>query len=245
MLARTRRRCSVKTGSPLKPVESRLFTVSTFDWNACHRVEKDYRTVSEFLPLPAEIPPLVFVPERAQPWAPGRDLANFCVMQIGSRQGFARWPREGWQSLGRGLLKMFEHVVITCGPVAPEREEAAWLARELGPRALSTDGAATWPQMAWLLARAKLLVCPSTATMHLAAACRCPVVALFGPTIEDHWHPWQVPYRIVTSPGYEPAADVAQRHEAARKRTMDEIQCRQVIAACEELLAEVRASRAA
>jgi heptosyltransferase III len=243
MLARARRRVSVKTGSPLKLIESRLFTVSTFDWTTCHRVEKDYRTVGEFLPLPAEIPPLVYQPDRAQAWAPARDLTDFCVIQVGSRQGFARWNRDGWQGVGRGLLKMFAHVVLTCGPVAHEREDAAWLAQELGPRALSTDGRATWPEMAWLLARARLFVGPSTAAMHLAAAARCPVVALFGPTIEDHWHPWHVPYRIVTRPGYEPPVDPAQRYEAARNRSMDEIQCRQVIAACEELLAEVRAPR--
>jgi ADP-heptose:LPS heptosyltransferase len=92
--------------------------------------------------------------------------------------------------------------------------------------------------MAWLFGRAKLYVGPSTAAMHLAAACGCPVVALFGPTIEDHWHPWRVPYRIVTRPGYEPAADPEARYAVARQRTMEEIQPRQVIAACEDLLSQ-------
>ncbi len=72
--------------------------------------------------------------------------------------------------------------------------------------------------------------------MHLAAACRCPVVTLFGPSIEDHWFPWRVPYRIVTTPGYKPVEDVRQRYAQVKKRTMDEIQPRQVIAACDELL---------
>jgi ADP-heptose:LPS heptosyltransferase len=72
--------------------------------------------------------------------------------------------------------------------------------------------------------------------MHLAAACGCPVVALFGPSIEDHWHPWRVPYRVVTSPGYTPPADSVERYARIKKRTMEEIQPRQVIAACQELL---------
>jgi heptosyltransferase-3 len=243
MLARAKRRVSVKTGSPLKPLEARLFTMSTFDWQACHRVEKDYRTVGEFLPLPEVIPPLVFDPARMKPWAPSAELTNFCVVQIGSRQGFARWRREGWRDVGRALLKLFPNIVLACGPVAHEREDAAWLQGELGGCARSTDGQATWPEMAGLLARAKLYVGPSTAAMHLAAACGCPVVALFGPTIEDHWHPWRVPYRIVTRPGYVPPVDPEQRHALARQRTMEEIQPRQVIAACEELLDQVRARR--
>ena len=241
MLARAKRRYSVKTGSPLKAFEARRFTVSSFEWSARHRVEKDFYTVSEFLPLPEPIPPLVFAPERMQPWGPGKDVTDFCVVQIGSRQGFARWRRESWRDVCRALLKLVPRLVLTCGPVAHEREDAAWLAGELGRCVLTTDGNASWPEMAWLFSRAKLYVGPSTAAMHLAAACRCPVVALFGPTIEDHWHPWRVPYRIVTRPGYMPPADPEERYALARKRTMEEIQPRQVIAACEELLGETNA----
>ncbi len=243
MLARTKRRCSVKTSSPLKSFEARRFSVSTFDWSTCHRVEKDYYSVSEFLPLPEVVPPMIFEPGRAEPWGPATALNDFCVVQVGSRQGFNCWRREGWREVCRALLKRFPHVVLTCGPVEHEREEAARLLGELGRCALSTDGRATWPEMAWLLGRAKLYVGPNTAAMHLAAACRCPVVALFGPSIEDHWHPWRVPYRIVTSPGYEPPADAVQRYALVKKRAMEEIQPRQVIAACEELLGETNAVR--
>ena len=89
------------------------------------------------------------------------------------------------------------------------RKRPPGCSRNLGPRVVNTEGRTTWPEMAWLLYRAKLYVGPNTAAMHLAAACRCPVVALFGPSIEDHWYPWQVPYRIVTSPGYVPVDDTS------------------------------------
>jgi heptosyltransferase-3 len=236
-------RFSVKPGEPDDPRLQKAFRkmgarVSTFDWQLCHRVEKDYYTVKEFLALPETIPPLIFEPERAQPWAPGEGLTEFCVVQVGTRQGFNRWHRDGWRAVCRALLERFQQVVLTCGPVAHERAEAAELARELGPRALTTDGRATWPQMAWLLGRARLYVGPSTAALHLAAACGCPVAAIFGPTIEDHWRPWRVPHRIVTRPGYVAPVDVAERIEAARQRTTADIQPAQVIAACDELLAE-------
>jgi heptosyltransferase-3 len=92
--------------------------------------------------------------------------------------------------------------------------------------------------MAWLLSHAKLYIGPNTAAMHLAAACRCPVVALFGPSIEDHWYPWQVPHRIVTTPGYEPTGTTKERYMRVKRRTMEEIQASDVIAAAESLLAE-------
>jgi ADP-heptose:LPS heptosyltransferase len=73
--------------------------------------------------------------------------------------------------------------------------------------------------------------------MHLAAACGCPVVALFGPSIEDYWYPWQVPYRIVTSRGYVPPADTARRYEQIKQRSMNDIHPDDVLAACDELTA--------
>ncbi|MCE0522573.1 MAG: glycosyltransferase family 9 protein [Methylacidiphilales bacterium] len=212
--------------------------ISTFDWETCHRVEKDFYSVSEFLPLAGPIPPLCFESRFAQSWTKGETLTDFCVMQIGSRQGYNRWHREGWKEVCGALLKRFSNVVVSCGPVAQESEEAAWLRQELGPRVISTEGGTTWPEMAWLLGRAKLYVGPNTAAMHLAAACRCPVVALLGPSIEDYWHPWQAPYRIVTSHGYVPAGDTAERYAQVKKREMNEIEARDVMAACDELLSE-------
>ena len=36
--------------------------------------------------------------------------------------------------------------------------------------------------------------------MHLAAACQCPTVAIFGPSVESAWHPWKVVHRLVMAP---------------------------------------------
>ena len=191
--------------------------IASFDWQTCHRVEKDFYTVNEFLPLGQPVPPMIFERDRARPWPGGETLTEFCVMQVGTRQGFNRWHREGWCEVARAMLDRFPQIVVSCGPVAQEREEAAWLQNELGPRVLSTEGAATWPEMAWLLYHAKLYIGPNTAAMHLAAACACPTVALFGPSIEDHWYPWHVPYRIVTTPGYQSADEAKERYAQCEK----------------------------
>jgi heptosyltransferase-3 len=236
-LVRTRRRYSVKTSSGLEGLDRGWFTaMATFEGRRCHRVEKDFYTVSEFLPLPEPIPPLRFASECTRPWEPAAALTDFCVIQMGSRQGFNLWHREGWREVGRGLLDRFEHVVVSCGPAAHEKEAAAWLRGELGPRALDTQGRTSWAQLAGLLYRARLYVGLSSASMHLAAACGCPVVGLFGPAIEDHWHPWRVPYRIVTDPGYVALPDPEERYEQARRRTTEGIRAGDVLDACAELL---------
>jgi heptosyltransferase III len=244
MLCRARKLFSVRTASPLKWLEQCRFTaVSSFEWQTYHRVEKDYNSVAEFLPLPRPIPALCFEREFAQSWKPGEGLTDFCVMQVGKRQSVSRWHRQGWEEVGRQLLERFSALVIVSGPATDEVEESIWLKERLGPRALCTLGQASWPQVAGLLYRARLYVGLDTAAMHLAAACQCPVVALFGPTIEDHWHPWQARYRIVTSPGYARVEDPVEREARIRKRTMSEIEAVQVIKACDALLTEAPSVR--
>ncbi len=240
MLSRSKHRYSVKTTSPLKRLEQKRFTgMSSFDWQTCHRVEKDFYSVAEFLPLAKPIPPMRFERKFAKNWAKGNSLSDFCVVQIGTRQSFNRWNKEGWRDVCRHLLERFQNVVISAGSVDHEKEEALWLLRELGPRLYCTLGKITWPEVAGLLYRAKLYVGLNTAAMHLAAACECPVVALFGPSIEDHWYPWQVPYRIVTSEGYLAAQNPVERYAQVKQRSMDQIQSRDVIASCDSLLNEL------
>jgi heptosyltransferase-3 len=229
----------------VKPTDARAvlgakkagLTISSFDWSECHRVEKDFRTVSEFLPLAEPIPPLRFDQALTKSWPPAESLTRLAVMQIGKRQGISRWRREGWEEVGRWLLERCGAVVIASGSAPYEIEDATWLQSRLGAGALCTFGRADWAQVAGLLYRAQLYVGLDTATMHLAAACGCPIVALFGPTIEEHWHPWRATYRIVTSRGYVRLDDRVLREKRIRQRRMDEIEAQDVITACDEMLA--------
>ena len=239
-LARAKKRYSVCPATPFKPNKEKSFQVARFDWQLCHRVEKDYRSVAEFLPLPEAIPPLRFARKRARDWPPAAGLRNYCVMQIGSRQKFNTWQMEGWARVGAWLLQRFERVVISCGPSTDEVELAARLARDLGPRALSTEGRASWAEMAGLLYHARLYVGLNTAAMHLAAACGCPAVALFGTTSEVHWAPWRVPHRMVTEGDDTPEFDPAKLLARSEGRTMAGITAAKVIAACEELMGAVQ-----
>lgn len=240
-LCRKRRAYSVKPATPLNWISRKLFTgVSTFAWDNCHRVEKDFQSVAEFLPLPLPIPPMVFDRKAARDWPPAASLTSFAVMNIGTRQWWNRWNREGWLKTGQALLARFPNLVVACGPVDWEIEESAWLRERLGERVLCTSGKTSWAELAGLLYRTKLLVCPNTAAMHLGAACGCPVVALFGPTAEEFWYPWQTPYRIVTPRNWTPDPADAHGLGPLGGRHTDAIEADDVIAACESALAERR-----
>jgi lipopolysaccharide heptosyltransferase III len=236
-LARTNRRYSVRPVTPFSAREARGFTgISAFDWETCHRVEKDFRSVAEFLPLPEPIPPLRFDRCFARPWPGAENLADFAVIQIGKRQSVGRWSRASWEEVGRWLLTRVKSIVITSGPAPDETQDALWLCDRLGPDARATLGRAGWPEVADLLYRARLYAGTDTATMHLAAACGCPIVALFGSTWEGHWRPWRAPYRIVAETDETPGANPNENLARAKQRTMTGITPAKVIAACGEML---------
>lgn len=238
ILTRATRRYTVKLNSPMKWWEKKRMTAeSSFPWFDRHRIEKDFHTVSEFLPLPLPIPPMVFERSRTQPWGKESELSDFCFIQIGSRKPVNRWPRERWREVAAHLLTHFQQIVISSGRAPEEVADAEWLRNELGPRIICTLGQTTWAQVAGLLYRARLYVGLNTAAMHLAAACSCPIVALFGRTSEEHWHPWQANYRIVAGATFADVADPHERHRLARGRQMEHIQPQQVIEACEEMMA--------
>jgi heptosyltransferase-3 len=172
--------------------------MSRRDWTDEHQVEANFNFVKEFLPLGAdEPPPLVFERARAQPCDLGVKLADYNLIHPGTRWRRKRWPQEKWIEAGRELLKLAPQLVISTGPDAEEIQLAENLVTALGPQAVSTRGKLSWAQLAGLLYGAKLFVGVDTAAMHLAAACQCPVIAIFGDSVARHWHPWRVPHRLV------------------------------------------------
>src|SRR5260370_15983578 len=98
------------------------------------------------------------------------------------------WTADGWRELAHHLRARGLKVVASGGPAAAERAylDAVWGAL---PDVVRRDGQLSWPQLAALLARARLFVGPDTSVTHLAAATGCPTVALFGPTDPRLWGP--------------------------------------------------------
>ena len=84
-LCRAKRAYSVRTAVPLGILRRLQFNgMATHDGRRGHAVERDYFTVSEFLPLPPPpIPPLVFCVESAKPWRGAAGLDAFDILHVG------------------------------------------------------------------------------------------------------------------------------------------------------------------
>lgn len=116
-----------------------------------------------------------------------------------SRWRFKSWTVEKNAELIARLAADGHRVVLTASPAGPEMAMIEAIERLVPGRALNLAGLLSIRELGALAARAKLFIGVDSMPMHLAAAMGTPTVALFGPSGDLEWGPWNVAHRIVTS----------------------------------------------
>ncbi len=116
-----------------------------------------------------------------------------------SRWQFKCWPAQKTAELIDKLQALGERVVVSAAPEAAELELVRRIAELATTPFADVSGKLTLKQLGALTRNAKLFVGVDSAPMHIASAVQTPVVALFGPSGEFDWGPWQVPHRVVAS----------------------------------------------
>ena len=166
-------------------VKRMLLTHSVAAAPGLHRVEEMLR-LADALGI-ARVPELV-CPRAAETY----DLpaGPYAVIHAAPMFRYKQWTLNGWRALADALAKRGLTVIATGGPAEAERRylDEVWD----GVNVTRRDGQLTWPQLAGLLAQARVYVGPDTSVTHLAAAAGCPSVALYGPTDPRLWGPWPV-----------------------------------------------------
>jgi heptosyltransferase III len=149
-------------------------------------------------PGPAErIVSFVPGPEAERRIAQLVDDVQFIHLHPASRWHFKCWPAQRNAELIDRLAADGHNVVLTSAP-----DEIAFI-DEILKRAksqpVSLAGKLSIKELGALTAKAKLFVGVDSMPMHLAAAMGTPTVALFGPSGENEWAPWNVERRVVTT----------------------------------------------
>jgi heptosyltransferase-3 len=152
-----------------------------------HRVEEALQLATA-LQIPA-------VPELVCPAGPLRPElrpdGDYAVVHPGPMFRYKRWHTEGWRALAAALAGRGLAVVATGGPSQGDKRYCAevWGAKG-APPVRRLEGVLTWPELAHLIASAKVYVGPDTSVTHLAAATGAMTVALYGPTDPRRFGPW-------------------------------------------------------
>ncbi len=123
----------------------------------------------------------------------------FIHIHPASRWLFKCWPSGHMTELIRTLQGQGHSIVVTAAPDAAELALVEAILAPLEQAVVNLSGQLNLKQLAALSAMAELFVGMDSAPMHIAAAMQTPVVALFGPSGEKEWGPWQVPNRVLTS----------------------------------------------
>jgi len=131
--------------------------------------------------------------------ANGLAAKGFVHFHPASRWQFKCWPAEKAAALLDELARRGERVVLTAAPDTAERALIDEILRRARSKPVDLAGRLSLKELAALSARAGLFIGVDSAPMHIAAAMRTPVVALFGPSGELEWGPWTAAHRIVAS----------------------------------------------
>ena len=130
--------------------------------------------------------------------AEGLAERGFIHIHPASRWSFKCWPAERNAEL-IDRLSASHRVVLTAASDPDEMALVEQILAKTKTRPLVLAGKLLIKELGALTARARLFIGVDSMPMHLAAAMRTPAVALFGPSGEHEWRPWQVKHRIVAS----------------------------------------------
>ncbi len=122
---------------------------------------------------------------------------EFVHLHPASRWQFKCWPADKNAELIDRLAADGQRVVLTSAP-----DEVAFIeeiVRQTTSRPVNFGGKLSIKELGALTRRAKLFVGVDSMPMHLAAAMGTRTVALFGPSGENEWGPWNVERRVVTT----------------------------------------------
>ena len=141
------------------------------------------RLVSTCLAVPADPDDVALIPPRVTP-----QVRAAVAVHPGAAYASRRWPAARYAAVASALGDAGLPVVVTGSE--GERALATSVARTAGlGDAAVLAGQTTVPQLAALVAAARLVLSGDTGVAHLAAAYGTPSVVLFGPTPPALWGP--------------------------------------------------------
>jgi len=105
-------------------------------------------------------------------------ISVFAILNPGAGWGAKRWPAERYGEVARGLADLGVRSILNYGP----GEEGLVKTAEAASGGTAQAMSCTLTELIALMRRARLFVGGDTGPLHLAAALRVPVVAIYGPT---------------------------------------------------------------
>ena len=116
----------------------------------------------------------------------------------------SRWMFKCWSEIPAAkvidqLIRSGSQVVLTSGPDQREKDMVRRIIAFCEESPIDLSGKTTLKQLGALIDYSALFLGVDSVPMHISAAFGKPTVALFGPSEEKIWGPWQTPCRVLVS----------------------------------------------
>lgn len=197
-----------------------------------HIVEQNLSLAEAIARRPLEMPKIEFpcdsaveknLAERFQ-----ANMSDFALLNPGAGWGAKQWPAERYGHVAKRLAEDGVNSLINFGP----GEESLVRAVESASHGTAKGIVCSLTELGALTRRARLFIGGDTGPMHLAAALKIPVVAIFGPTNPARNGPFGTHSIVLRSP----ASPITHSRRAQPDPGMLEITSDEVVAAARKLL---------
>jgi len=203
-----------------------------------HDAARNHAVVAQAMSLLPQAPSYWFASSRMQEHGLLLEPGRYAVIHPSAADPARMLGAHFWSLVGRALLDSaaVDRVVVSCGPDSVERIYAEAVCGAIGPAAFSLAGRLRLPQLARLLADARLCLGVDTPVLQLAAAVRCPVVGLYGPSDYSRNRPWDSLSRNVRVDTAPYLGESSAEWRDRMSRAFGRIRPEQVLQAADELL---------
>lgn len=134
--------------------------------------------------------------ETVCPWATQRPLL---ALAPGARWSTKQWPVARFAAVAEALASSQGAGVVVLGGTE-DAPLATALCQQLSVPVLDSTGTLSLMQTAALLQRCRLLLSNDSGLMHMATALHVPVVAIFGPTVQEFgFYPFHATAQVVST----------------------------------------------
>lgn len=152
----------------------------------------------------------------------------------------SRWRPEAWAKVADFLMREHKAKVVFNG-VESERQEIEAIKAKMEEKATDLCGELTVQELVALLKRCNLFLTVNSGPMHIAASLGTPMVVVQGAWNVTRWRPYGDNFKLIVKD--VPCADCGHRMCPLTVSCMDMITPEEVIAAVEEMLAELQGVR--
>jgi heptosyltransferase-1 len=160
-------------------------------------------------------------------------IEEFAILNPGAGWGAKRWPAERYGRVARALAEDGVRAILNYGPGEEKLAREAEAASEGTARSMQCS----ITELIALTRRARLFIGGDTGPLHLAAALRVPVVAIFGPTDPARNGPYQTGEAAQSIVLRNPASPTTHARRAQPDEGLLEIGVESVAEAAHRLLA--------